>query len=153
MAWVFSLSAECGELKNAAEAVAAHFQGLTVKISDGSQFICEASTFFSEDGWWVCVCPDGVSRSGIRNEQDTRQMPEIGFALYERLRTAPCYRYALVGVEVDEFRSFSELEEDVSTFEFEGLVLAETVWERFGSLTDFVPFAPGYRWRQFFQAK
>lgn len=153
MAWVFSLSAECGPEKVEAEAVARHFDGMIVTIDDGSTFACKAGPYHDGEGWWACVCPDKVSRSGIRNEQDARQMTEIGFALYDRLRTAPPYRYALVGVEVDEFRRFSELDDDVVKLDFNGLVLADNVWQRLGSPGIFVPFAPGYRWRPFTQAR
>jgi len=94
-----------------------------------------------------------VSRSGIRNEQDARQISEIALALYDRLRTAPPYRYALIGVEVDEFRRFGELDDDVVKLDFNGLVLADTVWERLGSPGIFVPFVPGYHWRPFTHAR
>jgi hypothetical protein len=153
MAWIFSLSAECGAQEEAAEAVTEHFRGLTVTLADGSHFPCEVGTHFDGEGWWAGVCPTGVSRSGIGNEQDRRQMTEIGFALYERLRTAPPYRYALVGVEVGEFRSFRELDDDLVKLDFSGLVLADAVWHHVGSPSIYVPFTPGYRWRPFTQAR
>src|SRR5581483_6788453 len=120
MALWFSLSAECGPEKAAAEAVVYHFQGLVVTRADGSRHTCGANTFFDDEGWWACVGVDGVSRSGIRHTQDAEQMTEIGFALYERLRTAPPFRYALVGVEVDGFRYFRELDDDLVTLDFNG---------------------------------
>jgi hypothetical protein len=153
MAWIFSLSVECGTQKEAAEAVAQHFRGLTVTLAHASEFPCGASTFCDDEGWWACICPEGVSRSGIRHEQDAQQMTEIGFVLYERLRSAPPYRYALVGVEVDGFRYFRELDDDVVVCDFNGLVLADAVWQHVGSPGIFVPFTPGYRWRPFVQAK
>jgi hypothetical protein len=149
MAWVFSLSAECGEQKQAAEAVANHFKGLTVTLANGTQFPCRVSTFCHDGDWWAMICPEGVSQSGIRNEHDAIQMTEIGRALYERLRTSPAYRYALVGVEVDAFRTFSELDDDVIQRAFDGLVLAEVVWQKLGSPAIFAPFSSGYRWRPF----
>lgn len=152
MAWIFSLSAECGTQKGAAEAVAQHFQDLLVTLADGQQHTCKAGAFCDDEGWWACVCPDGVSRSGIRHKQDAEQMTEIGFALYERLRSSPPYRYALVGVEVDGFRYFRELEQDIMDNDFTGLVLADPIWQKFGSPSVFIRFAPGYHWRPFVQA-
>jgi hypothetical protein len=150
MAWIFSLSVECGTKEEAAKAVANHFSGLIVMLADGSRFPCGAGVHCDGEGWWVVVCPDGVSRGGIRNDQDQRQMTEIGFALYDRLRTSPPYRYALAGIEVDDFRHFHELDnDDLENSGFNGLVLADSVWKHFGSPSRYVPFVPGYRWRPF----
>lgn len=77
-------------------------------------------------------------------------MTEIGFALYERLRGAPPFRFAMVGIEVDGFRTFSELEAtELDEDAFEGLALNEETWRLLGSPSGFVPFAIGYRWRPF----
>jgi len=153
MAWLFSLSAECGTQKKAAESVAAHFHGITCTLADGSCFLCGADIFHDGEGWWARVCLDGVSSSGIRHAQDAREMTEIGFALYARLRGAPPFRFAMVGVEVDGFRYFRELDDDVVTCDFNGLVLADSLWQQLGSSSIFVPFAPGYRWRPFIEAR
>ena len=80
-------------------------------------------------------------------------MTKIAFALYEHLHSAPEFRFALVGVEVDEFRRFTELDNDVVTLDFSGLVLCEAVWRHLGSPSVFVPFTPGYRWRPFVRAR
>ena len=76
-------------------------------------------------------------------------MTELGILLYQRLRSAPTFRYALVGVEVDEFRTYSELLEDSSSLAFLGLVLVQTVWEAIGSSPGFRPFSPGYVWKPY----
>jgi hypothetical protein len=152
MAWIFSLSAECGPQQEAAEAVANHFRGLTVTLEDGSSYPCGTGTFHDGEGWWATVCPDGVTRNGINNEQERQQLTAISIALYEHLRSAPAFRYALVGVEVDGFRYFRELDDDVVTMDFNGLVVSDAVWNHLGSPTIFVPFKPGYRWRPFIQA-
>jgi hypothetical protein len=41
-------------------------------------------------------------------------MTELGILLYQTLRFTS-FRYAVVGVEVDEFRTYSELMEDLPT--------------------------------------
>jgi hypothetical protein len=54
-------------------------------------------------------------------------MTELGMLLYKHLRIAPPFRYALVGVEVDEFRTYSELIEDLPNLSIPGLVLAKKI--------------------------
>jgi hypothetical protein len=152
MAYLFSLVAECGPQKGAAEAVAHHFSDLTVTLADGSHFPCDAGAFQDRGNWWAGVSPKGVSRSGIRHQQDERELTEVGFVLYERLRSAPAFRYALVGIEVDGFRSFEELDDDVVTLDFSGLVLSDAAWQHLGSPGIFIPFAFGYHWRPFVKA-
>ena len=154
MAWIFSLSAECGPQKEVAEEFARYFDGFTVTLADGSRFTCWSGTTRNDDEcWWATICPDGVTRSGIGDEQERRQLTEIGFVLYERLRNAPPFRFALVGVEVEHWRQFSELDDDVVTRDSNGLVLSDSVWRHLGSPKVFVPFAHGYRWRPFLQAR
>jgi hypothetical protein len=76
-------------------------------------------------------------------------MSEMGHLLYERLRSAPEFRYALVGKETDEFRAFDELDQDVLGPAFAGLVLSEAIWDRLGRPAPFEPFRPGYVWRPY----
>lgn len=124
---------------------------MTITLANGVRHPCGAGVHQFEGDWWACAVPDGVSRVGVRNEQDRFQMTELAIALYERLRTAPQYRYALVGVEVDDFRSFSEIDDDLITLDFQGLVLSDLLWRHIGSPDIYVPFESGYRWRPFRQ--
>lgn len=131
MAWIFSLSAECEHEADAA-ALAAHF--------------ADDPTGVSEDpcgGWWCGVAPPGVDYDDEAAQRDHTAR------LYEHLRSAPPrYRYALAGVEVDEFRRYDELlEEDLELAPtFPGLVLAEPLWRRLGEPAGFEAFSPGYVW-------
>jgi hypothetical protein len=136
MAWIFGLSAECGPDAAAAGAVADHFDAW------------DRRTFQDVTGnWWCHVTPEGVSRAGVQSAADAAAMTTLGHALYDRLRTAPpTYRYALVGVETDEFRRFDELREDDDVSVFPGLVLSDALWETHGRPPGFVPFAKGYHW-------
>lgn len=152
-AWIFSVSAECGDSKSAAEALARHFEGHTVKISTGQEFLCGVRVWQEQGAWWASASPEGVSRIGFFNESEAAKCTAVGFGLYDRLRTAPAYRYALVGVEVDGFRSYEELGPDVVILDFSGLVVADAVWQHLGSPSVFVPFSPGYRWRPFVIAR
>jgi hypothetical protein len=135
VAWIYALNAECGERENHAHDLARHFDGWPVRVfSDGT-------------GWWCGVTPEGLSRSGIGSREDAAAMTAAGRQLYWLLRTAPpVYRYALAGVETDEFRTYAELmaEEDLTIFP--GLVVSEDIWAAAGERPEFSGFAPGYRW-------
>ena len=62
---------------------------------------------------------------------------------------APSFRYALVGVEVDKFRTYSELIEDLSNLSLPGLVLAKELNQGRETLPVFRPFSPSYVWQPY----
>ena len=147
MAWTFSLSAECGTEQVAAEQFARHFDGLSWVISNGIQSQCHTAVFQDIEGnWWCQARPSGISEMGVDRSDVAYQMTELGILLYQRLQSAPRFRYALVGVEVDEFRTFSELMSEATIHSFPGLVLDKKVGEIFGASASFRPFSPGYVW-------
>lgn len=147
MTWAFSLSAECGAGRGDAEQFAQHFDGLSWVLSNGVQSQCNTTIFQDVEGhWWCQVYPDNVSGTGIDAPDIAYAMTELGISLYQRLQSAPPFRYALVGMEVDEFRTYSELSTDLPEISFPGLVLAETVWRSLGASTAFRPFSPSYVW-------
>ena len=76
-------------------------------------------------------------------------MTELGIILYQHLQSAPSFRYALVGIEVDEFRTYSELLENSSALNFSGLVIAESIWHSQGEPKIFRPFSLGYVWKPY----
>lgn len=136
MAWIFGLSAECGRAEASAAALARHFAAWPAGA-------------YADDSanWWCSVVPAGLSRTGITSEADASAMTRAGEALYDELRSAPAvYRYALVGVEVDGFRSYDELVTDEGLTRLPGLVLSGDTWVACGRPPAFVPFARGYRW-------
>lgn len=150
MAWIFSLSAECGTEQAAAEQFSQHFDKVSWIVSNGSQSQCHTGIFQDiEENWWCRVCPSGISEVGIDTPESAYLMTELGILLYQRLLVAGPFRYALVGVEVDEFRTYSELLEESSPSPFPGLVLAETVWQAGGSSSEFRPFSSGYVWKPY----
>jgi hypothetical protein len=51
--------------------------------------------------------------TGVDTPETAYLMTEIGILLYRQLQSAPAFRFALVGVEVDEFRTYSELSDDL----------------------------------------
>lgn len=151
MAWVFSLSAECGEERGGAERFAQHFAGIEWVLSSGDRTHCNAGIFQDFDrNWWGQVCPSGVSQVGVDTPEAAFSMTEIGILLYQHLRSAPPFRYAIVGVEVDEFRTYTELTEPLEKpFVYPGLVLAEVVWQAVGSPPGFQHFSSGYVWQPY----
>ena len=132
MAWIFSLSAECGHNKHDADAVAKHFDRYTAVLEDGSRYSCSSHVSEIEGAWWAVCCPDGVSRKGVNSVDDERVMTAVGLALYDHLQTAPSHRYALVGVEVDGFREYDEIDNDVIELHISLSPEPENRWYRLG---------------------
>jgi len=106
MVWIFSLSAECGADETKVKTLAQHFEGREWLLSNGRQCQCCTDTFQDiEQNWWCRVYPNNMSKVGIDSPESAYVMTELGILLYQTLRFAPPFRYALVGVEVDEFRT------------------------------------------------
>lgn len=150
MAWIFSLSAECGSDSERVQEFSKHFDGANLTLSNGTQSQCQVSIFQDiEDNWWCRVCPNNISQLGVDTPETAYLMTELGILLYQRLLSAPSFRYALVGVEVDEFRTYNELLEDLPNLAFPGLVLALDVWQEVGSPQRFQHFSLGYVWKTY----
>ena len=152
MAYIFSLSAECGNLREDAETFANYFQNLILKFSDGLEILCSSMILrCSGNNWWCLVNPKGIiaGRSDYEAELcKTERTSEAGFLLYEKLKTAPAFRYAIVGWEVDGFREADEFDDnDLRTLD--GLVFSQEFCEKFNCLAEFTPFATGYYWRPY----
>ncbi len=101
MAWIFSLSVECGTNQFVAEQFSDHFNQVSWVLSNSNESQCTTTIYQDiEDNWWCRVCPSNISKIGIHTPEDAYLMTELGILLYQRLRSAPSFRYALVGVEV-----------------------------------------------------
>lgn len=150
MAWTFSLSAECGAEQSAARQFVQHFDEVSWVLSNGNHSQCHTAVFQDIEGnWWGRVCPSGISEVGIDGSDIAYQMTELGIFLYQQLQSAPPFRYALIGVEVDEFRTYSELNAESPDSSFPGLVLAELIWRSLGASSLFRQFSPGYVWQPY----
>ena len=152
MAWVFSLSAECGNLRESAEKFTDYFQGLTLKFADGLEIPCDANVFGGgESSWWSLVNPRSIIAGGsdcVVEHCKTERASEAGFLLYEHLKNAPPFRYAIVGWEVDGFADAEEL--DTADLQaLNGLVLSQEFCERLDCFSTLEPFAPKYYWRPY----
>ncbi len=147
MTWIFGLSAECGSEERKARLFAHYFDGMTWRLSNNHPCQCRSDIFQDiDENWWCRVYPSNVSEVGIESPESAYLMTELGIFLYQHLCSAPAFRYALVGVEVDEFRTYSELLEESSKLSIPGLVLAIEVAQALGISTAYRPFSPGYIW-------
>ena len=153
MVWIFSLSAECGSDESSAKELANYFGAIRANIwilSNGSIHICRTDTFQDiENNWWCRVYPDNVSEVGIDSPESAYLMTELGLSFYEALKFDSRFRYALVGVEVDEFRTYSELIEDLPNLSIPGLVLSTSLKQEVETLRVFQPFSDGYVWQPY----
>ncbi|WP_394821456.1 hypothetical protein [Pendulispora albinea] len=147
MAWIFALWAQCGTGDDA-NAFIAHFEGLSWTLSDGTATHCEVSLLSNTCCW---ITPTNLSHSGVSNANDAAQLTEVGKRLYERLRSAPPFRFAMVGVEVDDVRTEIEVEEMIraSHSAYQGLVVSTDLWQRAGKPSAFRTFRPGHVWRPY----
>jgi hypothetical protein len=150
MAWIFSLSAECGSDESNVNKFAEHFEGIEWMLSNNRQCLCRTDTFQDmEQNWWCRVYPNNISEVGIDTPESAYVMTELGILFYLTLRFAPWFRYALVGVEVDEFRTYSELMEDLSKLSLPGLVLAKELIHGLETSPVFRSFSPSYVWQPY----
>jgi hypothetical protein len=150
MAWVFSLSAECGSNQDTAEQFSRHFAQCNWTLSNGSQSHCRTSLFQDlEDNWWCRVCPDQISEIGIEAPEAAFLMTELGLLLYQTLQSAPPFRYAIVGVEVDECRTYPELLDETSAFNLPGLVISDQIYQSCAFASTFQSFKSGYHWQPY----
>jgi hypothetical protein len=149
VAWIFSLSVECGDERRA-RGCAAYFADsdaappVTVSVERG----------LDDRSWWAVVVPIGESTSGVVSESVARSLTVAGWALLDRLRGAPPYRFALVGVEAFDAVGVDDLVDravsDVGVFErLHGLVVSDDVRQRLSPDLRFEPFAPGYVWQPY----
>ena len=139
MAWLFSLSAECGGEREAAEHFGRAFAGKAV-----GGHPTQVAVFEGAGAFWCRVVVDDIDTS----DEGAAERRAIGGLLRDRLRDAPAFRFAHVGVEVDLFRGWDELVgERFNHPAMDGVVLSEAAYRHAGSPAGFEPFRPGYVWR------
>lgn len=151
MALIFSLFANCRDAAHAAR-FAAHFDRVQWRLSDGTDSTLEAAPYssaipFAPSGT-VWVTPTKVSTYGIRDDRDAVQMTELGERLYERLRTAPEFEWAIAGIEVDQFHSDSDIVE-MTRDGWNGLVVSDAFRQRADSPITLEPFRAGSWWHPY----
>ncbi|AFY80417.1 hypothetical protein [Oscillatoria acuminata] len=102
-----------------------------------------------EENWWCRVCANNLSEVGITTPESAYMMTDLGILFYQILRLTASFRYALVGVEVDEFRTYSELMEDLPEWSIPGLVLAQNLTEGLETMPGFKLFNSTHIWQPY----
>ena len=149
MALLIELAIEFGKNREIADNAVLHFQDHSFKFSDGLESILKTYRIEDYEGnSWLCIYPSGLSKSGVCSESDAKQMSEVGNYLYELLKSAPDFRFAIVGVEVELFRLESEIKE-IDDVDYDGVVLSSKIWEMVGRPDNFILFREGYYWRPY----
>ena len=147
------LAAECGDDQQAAAKFAQHFDGQTFQVAGEDPFetvISSGPDLGELDRWWAVVCPSGLARNGGGTSAEWARMTRVGNLLYDRLRSAPpVYRYAVAGLETYDWRTAEDLGEILLHPSVHGLVLSEQLWQSYNSLSQYIQFEAGYRWRPY----
>ena len=83
------------------------------------------------------------------------EMTQVGHGLYDLLRNFSGYRAALVGCDSESLVDMTELESEwrAGELDYDGLVLAEDLCERWRLGPAWVAFNPGFRWLPYSGAK
>ena len=153
MALIFQLAAECGSDRSVALIFAQHFNAQDWRLSDGfhsTWHFTEHSISSGDDGnYWCSIAPSGLSKSGVRTELDARRMSEVASLLYERMKTAPPFRFAVVGLEVVQFNTVDNLRDLANHPELNGFVVSSELWKLWGQPSGFELFSRGYCWRPY----
>lgn len=130
MVWLYSLSVECNSKESAEQ------------VSDSVKpvpFIECVSYPDIENNWWTVITID--PNLGYYELQ-------LNIILYHCLQSIPyVYRYALVGLEVYEFRTYSELIEEKNINSFKGLVVSNSLKDLLHiNNKEWKVFNDGYLW-------
>jgi hypothetical protein len=155
MAYFYSLAIECGTDEAAAQACAQHFENWEVpaecSLAIRAIEVSVRQATGDEHNWWVTVIPSGVSSSGVWSGEAAQTMSTAGRCLLDRLKTAPPFRFALIGVEASEALHYSEIDrqfvdDPTMADRYHGLVISEEIYKQVGSGAAFEPFATGSFW-------
>ncbi len=142
MAWKFSLSIEFGTDAAAAKKVAEQFADFAIpEAPDG---VTPRQFVDAEGHNWLSLVPVDVDPG-----DEGQHARALTLAMYGHMKNGPPYRYALAGVEVDEFRLWSELVTDgeAGTLMMRGLILDRGVHLEVGSPEGFETFDDLRVWR------
>lgn len=163
MAVYYYLAVACPD-QDAAAAVTDYFDSLVLVLSNGLSIRCGASTSQDWEGaWWSIVRPYGASINAFDSDGQPEpnlttgaQRSEIGNLLYQHLRGAPEFRYALFGAEaldqffdVDSTHNMVLRDPKLIQDGWEGLVIDQALWEQIGYSDRYEPFRPGCVWRPY----
>lgn len=146
MAVYFNLGIDCGKSTDAADAVAAHFQGFKVSFPEVGDVECEVWRECREGYCFIGVWPRGLGYaipSGSRHELLPYEA-EIGEALYRRLSSVGGYRRAIFGGEAYDMLRSGMTQAELMDNDYVGMVYAEAEFPGPPPGRLVRPFRPGY---------
>jgi hypothetical protein len=66
----------------------------------------------SDDGaWWTLIVLTNESTSGVHSDEIARSLTAAGEAVLDRLRSAPLFRFAVIGVEAQEAIALADFDQ------------------------------------------
>jgi tetratricopeptide (TPR) repeat protein len=166
--------AECRS-KEQAEAFARHFRGMYWTLEDNIYSECDAEIKqYLEDNWWSILSASAIDWTPAnRQEGNYRyfQILELQRHLQEHLKSAPAFRYGLIGeiekqdlnnllTDSDYGATYSHLVSSASSENTQmsfrvpisvyalktGFLLSQSLYQQVGSPSNFEPFIQGYVW-------
>ncbi len=129
--------------KNSAEIRQYFLSQKEIKIQEKTYKIIVSPT--DKNGTTITV--EGISQAGIQTIADAEEMTQIGYKLYELLKNAPDFRYALTGIEVDNWRTFTELAQDPAIIkDIKGFVINKDIYTLIKCTAKMTSFRKNYFW-------
>ena len=147
MAYVFMMTMEC-ESAAEAQSLAACFS-FEMSLPSGPATSTAGFARRADRSWCVLATAEPLPENGGLRVKDARRLAEAAEAWYERLRSAPPFRTAKVGID-EECVTIEELQRYRSSRSFEdGLVLSDETWRSLGRPEGFEKFREGALWRPY----
>ena len=147
MAYLFQLTIECAEDKEAALRVEGHFEGQAATLEGGESFRFQLDDLSQDERgrWWVSIILGNGTRF-LQYTDSSTLLAEAAKKLYERLKSVQGYRFAVTGCEANQFNYVEALPELLDHPGMRGLVVSDELFQTLGKPKEFVRFSPGYFW-------
>ncbi len=92
----------------------------------------------------------GLPGFGIRSIDDCITVSQLGFKLYDILKTAPSFQFAQVGYEIDNYFEPEGLLNEATYYkDFHGLVISNSIVERKSEYSEFEHFNDTHLWNSY----
>ncbi|MEA5531031.1 tetratricopeptide repeat protein [Dolichospermum sp. UHCC 0684] len=166
--------AECGS-KEQAEVFSQHFKGIYWTLEDNIDSECDAEIRQDfEDNWWSILSASAIDWTPANREEGNYryfQISELQRHLQEHLKSAPAFRYGLIGeiekqdlnnllTDSDYGATYSHLVSSASSENTQtsfrvpifvyalkaGFLLSQSLYQEVRSPSNFKPFIQGYVW-------
>ncbi|GEM_PF-5961303 len=102
------------------------------------------------NGVYMTVIPEGLPDGGIQSVDDCITVSQLGFKLYDILKTASSFKFAQVGYEADNHFEPDGLLKEASYYkDFDGLVISNSIADRESNYSDFERFNATHLWKPY----